>query len=175
MQPGRAQVADIGAGSGDYEPTLSRAVGAGGRVYAEDINDGALKRLRQRVGVERLKNVKVVKGSADDPRLPAGELDAALMVITYHEIANPARMLEKVMTALKPGGRLVIVDLAPNKTLTRPRADQAKNHVIAADLVEREIGQAGFEKVSRDDRFVDNPDEESVRWMMVFRKPASGR
>jgi len=64
--------------------------------------------------------------------------------------------------------------MSPHKTLNRPRADQVKNHVIAADLAESEIREAGFEVVSRDDRFIDSPDEESTRWMIVFRKPAGG-
>jgi len=62
--------------------------------------------------------------------------------------------------------------MTPNKTLSRPRADQVKNHVIAPNLAESEIRQAGFEVVSRDDHFIDRPDEEYTRWMIVFRKPA---
>jgi predicted methyltransferase len=79
--------------------------------------------------------------------------------------------MEHVSAALKPGGRLVIVDMAPHKTATRPRADQTKNHVISADLVASEVAAAGFEIALRDDHFIDNPDDESTRWMIVFRKP----
>lgn len=166
------KVADIGAGGGTWEPALSRAVGAGGRVYAEDIDaKGAIKRLRDRVRKDHLQNMEVVLGRPDDPMLPAGALDGVLMVIMYHEVADYEKMLEHVKAALKPGGRFVVVDMTPHKTLTRPRADQAKNHVIAPDLAESEIRKAGFEVVSRDDRFIDNPDEESTRWMIVFRKP----
>ena len=169
--PTGGSVADIGAGDGLYEISLSKAAGAGGHVYAEDIDEqGSIKRLRVRVADQHLDNVGVILGTADDPKLPAA-LDGVLMVIMYHEIANPQAMLEHVRTALKPGGRLVMVDMMPRKTITRPRADQVKNHVIAADLVEREVKEAGFEMVSRDDHFIDNPDEESTRWMIVFRKP----
>jgi hypothetical protein len=93
------------------------------------------------------------------------------MVITYHEVADHENMLEHVLAALKPEGRFVVVDMTPHKTLSRPRADQAKNHVIAPDLAETEIRGAGFAVVSRDDHFIDNPDEESTRWMIVFKKP----
>jgi predicted methyltransferase len=79
-------------------------------------------------------------------------------------------MLEHVAVSLKPGGRLVVIDMAPHKTASRPRADQVKNHVIAADLVASEMRRAGFEIVSRDDHFIDKADEESTRWMIVFRK-----
>ena len=166
-----SRAADVGAGEGNYEPVLSRAVGTGGQVYAEDIDAGALKQLRQAIRKAHLSNVKVIRGTADDPQLPAAQIDAVLMVIMYHEVADPQKMIERVKAALKPGGRLVVVDMAPHKTLTRPRADQTKNHVIAPDTVESEVRAAGFEVVSRDDRFLDHPDEESTRYMLVFRKP----
>jgi len=166
-----SRVADIGAGDGYYEVAMSCAVGAQGRVAAEDISAGAIKRLHQRVDEDHLANVDVIEGAADDPKLP-GSLDAVLMVISYHEIADHQKMLQQVASALKPGARFVVVDMTPHKTLTRPRADQVKNHVIAPDLAESEIRAAGFEVISRDDRFIDNPDEESTRWMIVFRKPA---
>jgi len=170
-----ARIADIGAGGGDYEPALSRAVGVEGRVYAEDIDGDALKRLRERMKKGEFGNVDVIEGVADDPKLP-GNLDAVIMVITYHEVNDSQKMLEHVAAALKRGGRFVVVDMAPHKTLTRPRADQVKNHVIAPDIAESEILSAGFEVISRDDHFIDKPDEESTRWTIVFRKlGASGR
>ena len=168
-----SRVADIGAGGGDYEIPMSRAVGAAGHIYAEDISPGSINRLHERVKESGLGNVEVIEGVPDDPKLPAAALDGVLMVITYHEVADYKQMLEHVAAALKPGGRFVIVDMTPHKTLTRPRVDQTKNHVIAPDLAQSEIQQAGFEMVSRDDHFIDNPDEESTRWMMVFRKPAA--
>ena len=165
-----SKVADIGAGDGDYEVALSRAVGVDGHVFAEDIGPSSLKRLHERVKEANLSNVDVVEGVADDPKLPA-DLDAVLMVITYHEIADPEKMLGHIAAVLKPGGRLVVVDMSPHKTLTRPRADQVKNHVIAPDIAESEIRRAGFEVVSRDDHFIDKHDEESTRWIIVFQKP----
>jgi ubiquinone/menaquinone biosynthesis C-methylase UbiE len=166
-----SRAADIGAGDGDYEPALARSVGAAGRIYAEDISEGAIKRLHKLVDESHLANVEVIHGSADDPKLPEHALDAVLMVIAYHEVADHEAMMKHVMAALHPGGRLVIVDMAPHKTQARPRADQTKIHVIAPDIVEAEGRAAGFDVVSRDDRFIDNPDEESTRWMIVFRKP----
>ena len=71
---------------------------------------------------------------------------------------------------MKPGGRLVIVDLMPNRTRQRPRADQTKNHVIAPEVVEKELADAGFAVVERRDRFVDNPDEESAHWLIVAER-----
>jgi len=165
-------VADVGAGDGFYDASLSRTVGAGGRVYAEDIDEkGSIKSLHERISKNRLGNVEVILGAPDDPKLPLGALDGVLMVIAYHEVEDPGKMAARILAALKPGGRFVVVDMIPHRTLTRPRAAQVKNHVIAPDLAESELRGAGFEVVSRDDRFIDNPDEESVRWMIVFRKP----
>jgi len=87
----------------------------------------------------------------------------------YHEIADYEAMLRHVVDSLKPDGRFVMVEMNPHKTLTRPRAYQTKNHVISPDLAASEIRAAGLELVSRDDHFIDRPDEESTRWMMVFR------
>ena len=165
-----SKAADIGAGGGYYEISMSHIVGAGGRIYAEDIDEGSIKRLHERVDADHLANVEVIHGKPADPELP-GSLDAVLMVIMYHEIEDYKTMLEHVRAALKSGGRLVIVDMPARKTLTRPRADQVKNHVIAPDLVQAEVQAAGFEVVSREDRFIDWPDEETTKWMIVFRKP----
>lgn len=72
---------------------------------------------------------------------------------------------------MKPGARLVVVDYMPLRTRQRPRADQVKNHVLAPEIVEVELKQAGFAIVERRDPFVDNPDEESAFWMIVAERP----
>jgi ubiquinone/menaquinone biosynthesis C-methylase UbiE len=174
LKEGQA-VADVGAGSGFYSVRLAKAVGPTGRVYAEDINDGecALGSLRKRVEKEKWENITVIRGEPDDPKLPVGALDAALMVDAYHEMEKHPQMLQHVLAALKPGGRLVVVDLMPCKTRNRPRAAQVKNHRLAPELAEPEFRQAGFQVLSRADDFIDNPDEENGRWMMVARRPSN--
>jgi len=167
-----SQAADVGAGGGFFTQRLSKKVGPGGRVFAVDIDTKyAIPHLKELVKKQSLKNVDVIHSEPGDPKLPAGKLDAVLMVITYHEIVPYQEMLGHVKAALKPGGRLVVVDMMPRKTMSRPRADQAKNHVIAPDIAEGEFRTAGFEMVSRKDDFVDWPDEESTRWMIVCRRP----
>jgi protein-L-isoaspartate O-methyltransferase len=164
-------VADVGAGSGFYTVRLARVVGKTGRVYAEDIDEkGAMTRLRERVVKDKLDNVTVILGDPNNPKLPAGALDAVLMVDAYHEVEPHAEMLRHLFAALKPGGRLVMVDLMPGKTRQRPRADQVKNHKLAPELAEAELRQAGFEILSRADDFIDRPDEEGGQWMIIARK-----
>jgi len=170
LKEGQA-VADVGAGSGLYAIRLARVVDKAGRVYAEDIHEGTLKRLRERIAKEKLDNVTAILGEPDDPKLPGAALDAVLIVNAYHEMEKPKEMLQRVFAALKPAGRLVMVDLMPGKTRQRPRAEQVDNHRLAPELAEAELRQAGFEIVSRKDDFVDWPDQEIGRWMIICRRP----
>jgi ubiquinone/menaquinone biosynthesis C-methylase UbiE len=103
-------VADIGAGSGYFTERLARLVGASGRVYANDIQRGMLDLLRARLERERLTNVTLVLGDPADPKLPAGAIDMVLMVDVYHELSDPQTMLAHLRKALKPGGRLVLIE-----------------------------------------------------------------
>ena len=167
-----SQVADIGAGRGFYTSRIAKKEGAGGRVYAVDIDDKeAIPKLKEIVEKQSLANVTVSHSDPGDPKLPDNSLDAALMVITYHEVEPYQDMLKHVMRALKPGGRFVVVDMTPHKTRSRPRADQTKNHTIAPEVAEQEFRAAGFEIASRRDDFVDQPDDESTRWIMICRRP----
>jgi len=95
------------------------------------------------------------------------------MVNVYHEVEPYREMLAHVFEALKPGGRFVIVDNMPHKTKSRPRADQAKNHVLSPELAEPEFNAAGFQIISRQDDFIDRPDEEDAKWMIICRRPSN--
>jgi len=101
-----------------------------------------------------LSNVEIVKGTSDDPRLPADRLEAVLIVDSYHHFTNYQAMLEKILHALKPGGRLIIADYSFAEHRAQPRADQLKLHEIDPELVRKEVGTAGFEVVKCEDPFV---------------------
>jgi ubiquinone/menaquinone biosynthesis C-methylase UbiE len=103
-------VADIGAGEGYYTVRLSARVGKDGRVLAEDIVPAYRDALAERASRERLDNVSVRLGLPADPKLPAGSFDRVLMVHMYHEIADPYAFLWHLRPALKPGGRVIVVD-----------------------------------------------------------------
>lgn len=139
-----AMVADVGAGDGFLTERLARAVGPDGRVFAVDVEERAIERLRGRVQRETLTNVTVIKGDLNDPRLSAGSLDAAVIVNAYHEMAEHQAMLRQLRAALKPGGRLVMVEPISNTRLADTREDQTKQHEIAARFVEQEARDAGF-------------------------------
>ena len=103
-------VADIGAGSGYFTERLSRLVGATGRVYANDIQKGMLDLLQRRLASQELQNVTLVLGESADPKLPPSSIDLALMVDVYHELGDPQTMLANIRRALKPDGRLALIE-----------------------------------------------------------------
>lgn len=168
-----SRVADVGAGRGYFTSHLSRQVGPNGRVFAVDISDRSLDQLARLVESEGLENVEVIRGEIDDPGLPEGSLDAVLMVDAYHEMTEYEAMLARVYGALKPDGRLVILDLVPPDS-SAARDRQTASHRVGISLVEREVRAAGFEVLERDPRFTSSG-RGSGQWMLVARRPASPR
>ncbi len=104
-------VADIGAGEGYYTVRLAPRVGRKGRVLAEDIDGAALTLLGDRVQRERLDNVSILRGDDADPNLPPASFDRILMVHMYHEVAEPYAFLWHLRPALRPHGRVIVVDV----------------------------------------------------------------
>ena len=139
-KPG-SRVADIGSGFGYFTFRLAARVTAEGKVYAVDVDREAIDKVRQRKEREKLEQVEPVLGESNDPHLP-NDLDAVLIVDSYHEFREYERMMQAVLRALKPGGRLVIIDgEAPSG---RPRTEYHRLHCIPAELVREEIARLGF-------------------------------
>jgi SAM-dependent methyltransferase len=105
-----SSVADVGAGSGYFTVRMAERVGPDGRVYAVDIQPEMLQLLGERLKRGRITNVTPVLGALDDPKLPEAALDLILMVDVYHEFSEPQKMLRRMRAALKPGGRLVLLE-----------------------------------------------------------------
>jgi SAM-dependent methyltransferase len=150
-------VADIGAGDGYYVARLAPRVGPSGRVYGEDITPRYLELLAARSRQSGWTNVSIVRGEPHDPRLPEGVLDAALMIHMYHEVSQPFGLLWNLATALKPGGRLVILDL------DRP----TWGHGTPLRLLRCELAAVGYRE-TRVDRSV--PGE----YIAIFLAPGAG-
>jgi ubiquinone/menaquinone biosynthesis C-methylase UbiE len=139
VQPGQV-VADVGAGSGYYSVRLSQLVGPRGKVYANDLQPGMLQILRSRLERERIANVETVLGTVDDPKLPGGALDMILMVDVYHEFSEPQAMLRRMRDALKPTGRLVLLEYRAED----PRVPIRPEHKMSVAQAKLEVEAEGF-------------------------------
>jgi predicted methyltransferase len=110
-----SKVADIGAGAGYFTVRLARRVGPNGVVWANDVQSAMIEAIKRRVAKDvskDIRNVQTVEGTPSDPKLPAGSLDAVLMLETFSEIqpANVVPFLRNVRAALRDGGRVGIID-----------------------------------------------------------------
>jgi len=103
-------VADVGAGSGYFTERLARLVGPSGRVFATDIQQGMLDLAARRLQRQGLHNVTLVLSEPANPRLVAASVDMVLMVDVYHELGDPMTVLRHLREALKPSGRLVLIE-----------------------------------------------------------------
>ena len=115
VRPGMT-VADVGAGEGWFTFYLADRVGPSGRVIAEDIDAQALEAVRERCGQEKVSNVSVLVGETEDPKLPAGAVDVALMVNVLSALGNAKNFLGNLAKGLRPDGRLVVIDWDPVKS-----------------------------------------------------------
>lgn len=169
VAPGGA-VADVGAGNGFFTVRLADAVGESGLVYAVDVSERVLRDLNQRIERDGRRNVKVVTGETDDPRLPETSVDAVLINNAYHEMDAHQAMLDHLWKALRPGGRLVIVDQIDGSRRDTDRGRQTDRHEIAPGLVQADLQSAGFEIVATHDPFIERGGGD-LWWLIVARRP----
>jgi ubiquinone/menaquinone biosynthesis C-methylase UbiE len=143
-----AIVADVGAGPGLLTIHVSRLVSPSGRVYATDINPQRLDELRQ-VSASHA-NVIVVQGGSARTNLPTDCCDAIFMRHVYHHVGDPAAMNASLLQSLKPGGRVAVVDFAPNSGDSAPpgRRDTKVSHGVTPKTVREELAAAGFISVA---------------------------
>jgi ubiquinone/menaquinone biosynthesis C-methylase UbiE len=109
IQPGQT-VVDLGAGSGYYTFRMLPLVGEKGKIVAVDVQKEMLTIIRNRMKKEKVSNIDLVLGEEKDPKLPPNSVDLILMVDVYHEFEHPYEMTEKMVDALKVGGKLVFVE-----------------------------------------------------------------
>lgn len=139
LQPGMV-VADVGAGSGYYTILLARKVAPSGKVFASDIQPGMIEILNRRVRQEKITNVESVLGTVTDPKLPSSSCDLILLVDVYHEFSQPQVMLRKMRDALKPEGRLVLLEFRKED----PKVPIRPEHKMSVDQVRAELEPEGF-------------------------------
>lgn len=160
-------VADVGAGEGDWAVQLARRVGTEGHVWATEVDQDEIDSIEGKVVDASLENITVVLGSQTSSGLPASCCDAILLRMVYHHFVEPEAMRSSLFEALRPDGLIAVIDIVPQTSWRDlPEVPDRGGHGIeAADLI-REMSSAGFELVSREDRW--NGDED--RYCIVFRR-----
>jgi len=162
LRPGMT-VVDVGTGVGYMLPFLSRAVGVVGQVIAEDIFDDYLAAAKIRATNQQLTNVTFVKGTDKDPSLPEGAADEVLVLDVYHHFDYPPQMLTGIHKALKPNGKLVIVEYY--KTPAAMPGGDAVNHIrLNKPDVIKEIEANHFRLVSEREQIKDS------QYMLILEK-----
>lgn len=133
-------VADIGAGTGYFEPHLSKAVGTTGKVVAVDVEADMVRWTSERARREGLANVEARQGAPDDPKLGPASVDRVLVVDTWHHVEDRATYAKKIAAALRPGGVVFIVDF----TKESPHGPPAHARLVPED-VSADLRAAGLE------------------------------
>jgi SAM-dependent methyltransferase len=163
LAPGMA-IADIGAGTGFFAELFAESVGAEGRVYAVEVSPRFLEHLRQRALERGFRQIEVVEGGERSARLADASIDVAFLCDTYHHFEHPQAMLASLHRALRPGGRLFIVDFEKIEGTSKK---WILEHVRAGrQEVSAEIVKAGF---AMDRRM--HVDGMSENYMLRFRRP----
>ncbi len=153
-------VAEIGAGDGDITVALASHVGTRGRVYTSELGQERLARLRSAVEKAAAANVEIVEGRDREANLPDACCDAIFMRNVYHHFTDPAAMHASFLRALKPGGRIAIIDFRPPAATAAPGQRAANgSHGVSDDTVAAELSAAGFDVLSTDER--------GNRWFIV--------
>jgi ubiquinone/menaquinone biosynthesis C-methylase UbiE len=153
-------VADIGAGTGYFTFRIAPEVPRG-TVYAVDIQPEMLAKIRRRMKADSAGNVVPVRGTEKSPKLPAGKVDKALMIDAYHEFAFPREMMLNLREALRPGGRVFLVEYRKED----PTVPIKRLHKMTEKQAVREMRAAGLRHVRTEDVL-------PRQHLMIFEKPA---
>jgi predicted methyltransferase len=141
------RVADIGAGGGWFTVRLARRVGPNGVVFAQDVQPQMLEAIGRRVEREGLRNVRLVRGDEVNPRLEPASVEAVLIVDAYHEFGeNAPALLEHLRAALKPSGRLGVIEHPLGSGGPGPPSEDR----IDAEQIVREVEAGGFRLAKRE-------------------------
>jgi len=139
LTPG-VNVGEVGAGTGFYALRIAKRIQPGGTYYANDLQPAMLARLESKVAAQKVTNIKTIVGTQTDPRLPRGTLHYVLMVDVYHELSQPQIILRNIAAALKPGGKLVLIEFRKED----PNVPIRPEHEMTVKDVEAELSAEGY-------------------------------
>ena len=161
-------VADVGAGGGYFTFRLAARVGPKGKVHAEDIDDRALAQIRQQAEEKKLLQIQIIQGSQKGPKLFSLSVDAVLVVDAFHEFKEPDAMMAGIVSALKPGGRLGVLDRSARLGMTS--AEYTDGHRLPQEMLIERVTRAGLRLISFDSDFA-GPADGTRYYFAVFEKP----
>jgi precorrin-6B methylase 2 len=136
----KSVVADIGAGSGYYTFRIAPRVPEG-KVYAVEIQDEAITYINKQAKALGFDNIETIKGDDASPNLPKNSTDLVIMVDVYHELFHPQEMLQEIKAALKPDGKLLLIEYRGED----PRVPIKPLHKMTVEQIEKELTANGFE------------------------------
>lgn len=170
VAPG-SQVADVGCHEGYMTFKLAREVGANGVVYAVDVEAGKIEKVRKRAAENNITQIKVIKGDYDDPRLPGENLDAVIILDTYHEMDDHDEILRHIRNSLKRNGRLVICEPIADSRRKLSRVEQERKHELGMGYALADLKKAGYKILYQLDNFIDRTKEKGDKmWVIVAVK-----
>lgn len=137
-------VADIGAGTGYYTFKIAPKV-PDGKVYAVEVQDEMIQHLNSKKHEQNSKNVEIVKGSSTSVNLPPASVDLAMMVDVYHELEYPHEILQSIKKALKPGGKILLIEYRGED----PNVQRSPLHKTTVKQLNKELTANGFKQVAR--------------------------
>ncbi|MBN2089378.1 class I SAM-dependent methyltransferase [candidate division KSB1 bacterium] len=134
-------IAEIGAGRGRYAVHIARRIGPTGKIYANDIDQDALDYLNFRCKRDKIQNITTIWGTVTDPKLPKSTMDLIYIINTYHHLDDPVGLMKNVFHALKPDGKLVIIEHDPIKI------NEVSSHTTTQEKLIQQANEAGFKLV----------------------------
>lgn len=167
-------VADIGCHQGYMSIRVADFIGETGKVYSVDVREDRLNKLNDIASERDIKNIQTILGDYDDPKLEENSIDVVLIIDAYHEMNDYKQILFHVKKALKPDGRILILEKLKRQKIGKSRNEQTQGHTIAPKYVENELKEVGFEVIAIEKNlgyWEEDPDKKI--WVMVGALPQS--
>ena len=166
VKPG-GTVADVGAGSGRFSVKMAAIVGPSGKVYSTELNSENLQAIAARAQAAGVGNVLPIEGAELETKLPDACCDAVFLRNVYHHITDPDAFASSLRKAVRPGGRLGVIDFAPGALwfpISRPAeaSERRSGHGVSLDEARAELTKAGFQVEQ------ELPDWSGPMWLIVF-------
>lgn len=162
------RVADVGAGEGEWTFDLAQRVGSSGQVFSTEIDVEKLELVRNQTSEQGFRNITPVLASESATGLPADCCDAVLIRLVYHHFTEPEEMLNSLKRAIRPNGRVVIIDFKPGRLDPVPGVPENRGgHGVDPELVIKEMTAAGFALKER----IDSWDGRDDRYCLAFDAP----